>query len=170
MPQGVGVQVPPSAPLFWFIVVHILLLRSADQNEVVLFMKGAVRDILSAYGCTYDEIVVPVPNGMPIAINMLIENMTYEAILCIGVVVNKYNSPCHLISYSDLVRNLNEFSAHFSFPVGVGIYYADDMEGMEDNARMLAVNEAEYVCNMIRMIRQLNSLESEQYVRDGKHN
>lgn len=129
-------------------------------------MKNAVRDILAQFNCTYDEVIVPTATSMPIAIGSMIENMSYEGILCLGAVINNYQTPTYSIVFEELIRSLNEFSSYFNFPIGCAIYYSESELLIEDNTLALARDEAANVCNTIKMVAQLNNFGNQVYARE----
>jgi 6,7-dimethyl-8-ribityllumazine synthase len=167
-----GVQVPSSAPLFnlfWLLMAHILILRTKQNDELTGVMSRAVVDVLNANGHTYDEILVPSIKDLPISLNMLAESLNYEASICVSSVVKNEHEDTKL-HYQEVIRCIYDYSTYFGHLVGQCITYHENTKADLDGLFKYAQAVGTSVCELIKTIRDINSMESSRYGGNIKHN
>lgn len=151
-------------------MTHILILRSISDREATDAMFETAVDALKSQNASYDEVVVLTPSELSLSLNLNVESKNYDGAICIGSMHKKFESPMFFELYKEVLKNLNEFSSYYAFPVAVCLLYTDDVKEGAKVARSFAHDTVSGIVNLINSIRQLNSLDSEPYVGSKKHN
>lgn len=149
---------------------HILILKSSQQDELITLLMAEVINVLNTYGHTYDEITVPTIKEMPIAMNLLAESMTYEATICVGLYIDNKMELSN-IQYQEIVRSIYDYSTYFGHIVGIGVIYTKKLQLQISDCVQYVGDVTHSVCEMIKTIRDINSMEGSGYGRGSlKHN
>jgi 6,7-dimethyl-8-ribityllumazine synthase len=150
-------------------MAHILILRARQNNAMSEPMFRTAIDVISANGHTYDEILVPSIKELVIAINTFGESFNYEATICIGsIITNKFeDSKTH---YQEVLRCLYDYSAYFGHLVGNCITIHDKPEADKAELSAYAQEIVSGVCEFIKVIREINSMDGSRYAGNIKHN
>lgn len=151
-------------------MTHILILRAVDNREITEIMSKSVIDVLTSHNCTFDEISIQSSAELSIALTLFVESKNYEGAICIGNIYPKFKSPMFFEIYKENLRNLNEFSSYYAFPVGICLLYTDGLRQAFKVAGNFAFDTSSATIKIINTIKQMNSLENEQYVGSQKHN
>jgi 6,7-dimethyl-8-ribityllumazine synthase len=148
---------------------NILFINSGSSPDISHKMVEAAREQLISSGLKFDEFVVPFPGDIPTSITHFLEAKNYEGILAIGCITPSNPDIGYGYLYQELIHQLTEFSAYYSFPMGIGVCLFNDGAKIAD-AIKLARDSAISVCGLIEIIRKTNSLDDEHYVRPTTHN
>lgn len=151
-------------------MTRILVLRSVDNREVTEIMLKSVIGVLTSYSCSYDEVSIQSSAELSIALSLFVESKNYEGAICIGNIYPKFKSPMFFETYKEVLKNLNEFSSYYAFPVGVCLLYTEALRQAFKIADSFAHETSNSTIQMINTIKQLNSLENDQYAGSQKHN
>ncbi|MDF3047002.1 MAG: hypothetical protein K0R73_120 [Candidatus Midichloriaceae bacterium] len=150
-------------------MAHILILRTKQNDELTAVMARAIVDVLNANGHTYDEILVPSIKDLPISLNMLAESLNYEASICVSSIIKNEHEDTKL-HYQEVIRCIYDYSTYFGHLVGQCITYHENSmvepKGLSNYAREVGAN----VCELIKTIRDINSMDSSGYGGNIKHN
>lgn len=132
-------------------------------------MFRAASEIITTNGHTYDEILVPTVKEIPISLNMFAESLNYEATICIGAMVdNKLEDS--KVHYQEVLRSIYDYSTYFGHLVGNCLTYHDKPKADEAALRMYAQEVVSGICDLMKIIREINSMESSRYAGSIKHN
>ena len=156
-------------------MAHILILKASSNENITQAMSRRVIEVITSQGHTYDEIVIPSTKELPIALNLFAEALNYEAAICIGVLDATKTITLNEIHAQEILRTLYEYSTYYALPIGIAItYFKTSEEINSEEAHIKATEFAQDIANniidMMKTIRQLNSLESEKYAQYRKHN
>lgn len=133
-------------------------------------MFRAAIEIINAEGHTYDEILIPTVKELPISLNMFAESLNYEATICIGALVANNSVEDSKIHYQEVLRSIYDYSTYFGHMVSNCITYHDTSEVSEAELFAYAQEAVNGVCDLIKVIREINSMESSRYAGSTKHN
>lgn len=132
-------------------------------------MFRAASEIITTNGHTYDEILVPTVKEIPISLNMFAESLNYEATICIGAMAdNKLEDS--KVHYQEVLRSIYDYSTYFGHLVGNCLTYHDKSKLDEAALRMYAQEVVSGICDLMKIIREINSMESSRYAGSIKHN
>ncbi len=121
-------------------------------------------------GNSSDVIIVPSVGELPLALNILLESRSYEAIICIGVVINDLNNKTKYTQFQEVIRNLTELASYSGFCIGTAIIYDDSVENVNIVGKEYTKEIVRNTAEMAKVARQLTSLEGDLYGRGKLHN
>ncbi len=150
-------------------MAHILILRARQNADLAEVMFRTAVDIITANGHTYDEILVPSIKEFPISVNMFAESLNYEATICIGAIVatKLEDSKIH---YQEVLRCIYDYSTYFGHLVGNCITFHDTTKVDKTELSAYAQEIVGGICDLIKVIREINSMDSTRYAGLLKHN
>ncbi len=151
-------------------MAHILILRAKQNDELSHIMFKAASEVIGASGHTYDEILIPTAKELPIALNMFAESLNYEATICIGAIMRNDIFEDSKIHYQEILRNIYDYSSYFGHLVGNCITYHNSAEVNNEELFAYARETVAGICELIKVIREINSMESSRYAGSTKHN
>lgn len=165
-----GGSSPSIRTTYEFEMSHILILKATENKDVIDKMIASIEEVMSSYGYSSDQVVIPSAIELPLAVNMFLESKSYDAVIVVGVVINDLNNDTKKMLYKNIAYNLQESSLYYGFILGLCLFYDEDINNALAICQKFASEVASSSCQMIKTIRHINSLGNEDYAAGKLHN
>lgn len=152
-------------------MAHILIIESLEHPQLVNGMLKEVLDVITASGHSYDQLAVPSTKELPITLNLYSDNLTYESIICIGATLDSPDFALNSSHSKEIIRSLYEYSIYYAVPIGIAVVHCKDLQDTNfEDIFQYASKVASNTVEIMRVIRQINSLDLDKYVKAHQHN
>lgn len=145
---------------------NVLIIESNFYRNISEIGLSAAKDMLMSLGITFDHISVPGSFDIANAMNIALENVSYDGVIVLGCILRGETFHFELVA-NESARSINEVAIHYSMPLGFGIITADNMLQAENRA-------AEYAKRAVMACIQLMGIKSEftsvELGENGAHN
>ncbi len=131
----------------------ILIIESNFYRNISEISLSAAKEMLGSLGIVFDHISVPGAFDIANAMNIALENVSYDGVVVLGTIIRGETSHFEVVCVES-ARSINEVAIHYSMPLGFGIITANSLDQAE-------VRAAEYAKRAVMACIQLMGIKSE---------